>query len=834
LHLLYDCRPIGLTNSIRKVLEKSAIQTALPDLISYFEEANNFGLSPNSGAVIHSAIDAHLAQHPDHIVVATDTSNAHNEFERAAAIDGFTTNPNRPIQKLSRFMAMTLACEPPLFVNGKRLFDAIGSPRPAGRGDSSQGGQQGASVTGVGFIMTLHPHLKTCNDFLKTKGGFAIAGHDDIYLVGPAQDVWDALEALQANIATVNLTGQLKKFCVFSPSGLHGNKPHEVRIGSALDLHKNACELDRNEQARLTAMKGIKVYGTPLGSAEYIDAALGRLTAKIKLDSEKVINTIYPLSKQASWVCFYYGLQHKFEYFLQILAPTFTLPHAETLDTHFHRMAELSLGFDFRDLLSIARLHLPIRLRGLGIRRQTDIAGPSYIGMMNKVFSRFLDRKDQEHNIIRGLFPHLEPLIGAGSFDHDGLRFTHILEEDGVIASHLKSAWNHMRSISTFGLLENTSPARVNASQSKLQEIIDNANVQAVETLLPLMLGRSRRAWFQLDGWSSVFLHCIPNRSLSLASDIFREIAANYLLQPSPALSDVVDEQIHLRNRSIICDAFGDNLTSCALSGNGHKICHDAINSSCFNIVREAGLHAELEPTYLWSQAIPNVRREEYFAYQNGSREERKRGFVPDFLAHSLAHETHTTVRPLLYETKSITYCPTWYSSDNRLSAVEKRASLIQADYNTKARKLDAKFNSTPAGIDGPVFRSLSSYGQIRTLVFGRFSETSVDVSRLVKMCATIKARSLVSNFGGSPADMTQMRTHFSRIYKRKLALTSLASKARLLLDRKVYVGLPYRMHDAAKGRSGSTIPTAQGFGENAWNGTRGGHFYDTYRSSGN
>lgn len=677
--------------------------------------------------------------------------------------------------------------------------------------------------------MALHPHLSSCNSFLKSTGGFAISGHDDTYLVGPPQAVWEALGRHRTNISTINLTGQLAKFFVYSPSGSYGNKPDDVRIGSALDLHKNVESLDDAEKLRLSMLMGIKIYGNPLGDVGFMHDALSLKSGQIANDAKKVVDLISPLSKQSSWCCVYYALQHKFDYFLQNIAPIHTLPHAAALDIELHRISELSLGFDLRDPLSSSRLRLPIRLRGGGIRRLTDIAGPAYIGTLCKVLPRFVDREDLEHNVLRGLFPHLDSIFGARAFYPDGSRFSFLLGGTLQLASYMSNAWDLMRNITHSGPLEDTTPGLVDTSQGKLQEAIDAANLASTEALLPSSSDRSRRAWFHLDSFSSVFLHALPDPvDGGLCSDIFTEVAANYFFQPSPTLRDLVNHPIYLKNSTILCDAFGDALTSCTLSGNGHKICHDSINSSCFRMVRDAGIYGELEPSHLFLHAVPNSRRDEFLA-QQGDDGDRKRSFVPDFMAHTLADDSHTISRPHLFETKSLTYCPTWYNSDNRLSAVETRANRIPGEYERKARTLDVKYNATPRNTNGPIFSSLSSYGKIQTLVFGRFSETSVDVSRLIKICAVIKARRLVHSFGGDPADMAQMRAHFARSYKRKIALTSLTSKARLLLDRKIYVNLPYRMHNSAKGRS--DIPPSYGFGDHSWFGQRGRHFYEPHRS---
>ena len=168
---------------------------------------------------------------------------------------------------------------------------------------------------------------------------------------------------------------------------------------------------------------------------------------------------------------------------------------------------------------------------------------------------------------------------------------------------------------------------------------------------------------------------------------------------------------------------------------------------------------------------------------------------MPDFLSVCLENVTSSSTHKRIFEVKSITFCSTWYASDDRLSAVQKRANVIPADYVRKARKLDHKFCNTPLGVDGPVYKSLLSYGNVGTLVFGRFSEKSVGVTNFIKCCATLKARRLVSNFNGSVNDMSAMRASFSQTYTRKLAMTSLVAKATLLLDRKMYIGLPYAMH---------------------------------------
>ena len=78
-----------------------------------------------------------------------------------------------------------------------------------------------------------------------------------------------------------------------------------------------------------------------------------------------------------------------------------------------------------------------------------------------------------------------------------------------------------------------------------------------------------------------------------------------------------------------------------------------------------------------------------------------------------------------------------------RVSAVERRARTLTAEYLKKARELDRVYGNVPEGEVGRVERKLTGYGQVRGFVFGAFGEASGGVHELVQRLGETKVKAV-------------------------------------------------------------------------------------------
>ena len=108
----------------------------------------------------------------------------------------------------------TLAVGSDLIVGAEqqRLFEG------ATRGDSSDGTQQGAPPSSAAFSASIQVELRALDEELRHFGGCARAIMDDIYAIGPASVVFDAVTRFAAAVQQMaGLVMQVGKLTCWSP-----------------------------------------------------------------------------------------------------------------------------------------------------------------------------------------------------------------------------------------------------------------------------------------------------------------------------------------------------------------------------------------------------------------------------------------------------------------------------------------------------------------------------------------------------------------------------------------------------------------------------------------
>jgi hypothetical protein len=114
------------------------------------------------------------------------------------------------------------------------------------------------------------------------------------------------------------------------------------------------------------------------------------------------------------------------------------------------KSSHIGTGIDFAkaDEITQTRLNLPKRMYGLGIRRQETVNEAAWIGGMLLTLPRMIDSKDSEGNITPGFMSSLEPLLGAGSFDHgkEETRFEHLVSSESLLGRRFEQTWSKLQS----------------------------------------------------------------------------------------------------------------------------------------------------------------------------------------------------------------------------------------------------------------------------------------------------------------------------------------------------------------------------------------------------
>eukprot|EP00973_Karenia_brevis_P069999 9732794-Karenia_brevis.AAC.1 len=99
------------------------------------------------------------------------------------------------------------------------------------------------------------------------------------------------------------------------------------------------------------------------------------------------------------------------------------------------------------DSFAAARIRLPARMFGGGLRSCADLAPAAFMGTLCRTVPCMLDRVGARDVALPGFMPQLAPLLGAGSFDagSEEHRFAGLLSMDVKLANELVSTWRGLR-----------------------------------------------------------------------------------------------------------------------------------------------------------------------------------------------------------------------------------------------------------------------------------------------------------------------------------------------------------------------------------------------------
>eukprot|EP00873_Tetraselmis_striata_P041730 jgi/Tetstr1/461994/TSEL_007066.t1 len=287
---------------------------------------------------------------------------------------------------------------------------------------SEDGVQQGAPLDTTSFCVAIHPEVQQCDSTLEVNDGAARFNADDGFLVGLPEHVWPALHAFRTSIkASVGL----------ELDGHHGIAVLNVPLGSPKYVHAYMC--GKAEELR-----------------EEVDASMSKL-----LSAKPSRRYTYALHHHA-WAMLKHCMQHKARYWLRNCLPSEVEAFAEAVDATVLAAVERVLGVSFypstygtdtnpvvpdflaellhdpdpmaaevatlsEDALARARsrLHLPTRLKGVGIRRMANVRDAAFIGCMNAILpNRILTRNSGTDTPTPGFFdPQLGSVFGRGSFN---------------------------------------------------------------------------------------------------------------------------------------------------------------------------------------------------------------------------------------------------------------------------------------------------------------------------------------------------------------------------------------------------------------------------------
>ena len=120
-------------------------------------------------------------------------------------------------------------------------------------------------------------------------------------------------------------------------------------------------------------------------------------------------------------------------------------------------------------------------------------------------------------------------------------------------------------------------------------------------------------------------------------------------------------------------------------------------------------------------------------------------------------------------------------------SAVQLRAAGLEGQTERDLRRRDREWCGTAEGETGPLLARFRSFGKLRGLAFGVLGEASPDVHKLLGTLANMGAEAHGLAAGGTTE--LAAKGALAWMLKRRLARVVLKNRAKMLLDRRCYVG---------------------------------------------
>ncbi len=785
-----DARPIALGETGMRAIGRH-ITAEVADVAADVLAPQQLAVGvPGGISVLIHGIRLTLEQHPGFVVVRVDLRNAYNSIGRAVLIRRMAARPE--FAHLVPFLHAMSASGSDLIVGrlGQRLFPG------AARADSSDGVQQGMAMSSLAFSVGIHPELVALDAELTPFGGVARAIMDDVYACGPASVVFPAVQRFCQTLRLLTgLESHVGKFACYSPSYDLLSCPWRADLGAAIGCIDGRPDL-----------LGVMVGGVPVGSDEYITAALTSVADGV---IEYIDSTVERLADHphALWAALYYCCQSRFDFWLRHLEPHFTRSHAHRLDQAMLRAAS-RLTYDgcLDDPLTRRRFHLAARYRGCGVRRRVDLAPIAFCASFVESASQLLDRAAAPGapRDVRGYFPALWRTLGHGAFDPGGHRFDMLISSSSKLGGELEEHWDALAASvagagSTGPLEEDVTYAGRGCGGHLQRQITEQWEGVCRDRLhrdvLQLPRDDTRRvAWMSVDRLSSQWVSSWPTRQMELSDLEMPEVITTYLGRESSAVRALAGRLIPCGRRGgqpRTCDAYGFEIGLATLPGTSHTDCHDAASWELFDLLREASLPIELQPRHVFTTLIPPA-----VLLAPG----RPPSIVPDAAIEVSLPPVVTRRgerrgaplprRRLLFDAKTIHAGAAHYYSaharDEQSGAVRHREAAVWPAYLGHARALDR--DHSPAGTT-PIADRLRWYTATRGLVFGAYGEASADVHALIRIAAEALARQRWRFAGArTPSEMQSFLVGQAR---RRVGLATVQAMARHRLARVPYIGVP-------------------------------------------
>ena len=408
---------------------------------------------------------------------------------------------------------------------------------------------------------------------LAAVGGCARFGWDDGYLLGPAAQVYEALETFSREVEEeCGLVLQRCKTEVFTwEDDLADVPPGLVQAGQQVQGHWEP---------------GMICYSIPIGSDKYVAQKLEEKVSEIVGEVEAVCEVLQE-EHQVLWAVLRSSVSQKLDYWLTLVYPSQVRIAAARMDSLQIKVMEIllgmkipfqgeGLGWDCPLTLPIDNLdgrsfqqwvmRQPVKSGGCGLRSHVETSHAAFLGGLEQAVPHFTGEG--------GICPQLEGVVGDWTMAQEDTRWQHLLQSGCRTGVELAQSWSTLqteaRQCSIFLDQELVGPLAAEV-QGIGNGSVDGSTRRAVVqqreefrgAVMTEALGRlgnsaakAPKAWANRDKLSSSWLQCLPGPD-GLNNAAFSEALALLLCTSSPACKDRVGARVGIKTVDIYGDSIG-------------------------------------------------------------------------------------------------------------------------------------------------------------------------------------------------------------------------------------------------------------------------------------